>query len=135
MLNARYPYGNQKILEGDIAWNTDPIVALLVGTESYTYNPVHQHLADVPEAARVAMSGTLTGRTADLGVADASDLVFAAVPAGPTANAVILLKSTGTESNSVLIAYISDCRGLPYNPDGSNIELNWNNGASKIFVL
>lgn len=135
MLNTRYPYGNQKILEGEIAWNTDAIVALLVGTAAYTYNAVHRHLSDIPADARVALSGTLTGRSSTLGVADASDLVFDAVPAGPTANAVILLKSTGTESDSVLIAYLSDCDGLPYNPDGSNIELNWSNGASRIFVL
>jgi hypothetical protein len=135
MLNTRYPYGNQKILEGEIAWVDGPIVAVLVGTQSYTYNPVHRHLSDIPTVARVATSGTLTGRSATLGVADANDLIFPAVPSGPVANAVILVNSTGTESNSVLIAYLSDCTGLPYHPDGSDIELNWSNGANRIFVL
>jgi hypothetical protein len=134
MLNTRYPYGNQKILEGEIAWVDGPIVAVLVGTQSYTYNPVHRHLSDIPTVARVATSGTLTGRSATLGVADANDLIFPAVPCRAGGQRGHPGKfSTGTESNSVLIAYLSDCTGLPYHPDGSDIELNWSKRGQSHF--
>lgn len=135
MLNTRYPYGNQKLLEGEIPWNTAPVVALLVGTQSYTYSSVHRHLADIPTAARVAMSGTLEGRTSTLGIADANNTTFEAVPMGPVGNAVILLTDTGDETTSVLIAYLSDAVGLPVNPDGSDILITWSDGANKIFAL
>ncbi len=135
MPNLRYPYGNQKILEGDIAWNDGPICAVLVGTASYSYNPVHRHLADIPVGARVATSGTLTGRTSTLGVADADNLVFTAVGAGPRIDTVVLFNNTGDETDSVLIAYMSDGIGLPVHPDGSDVSISWDNGANRIFVL
>lgn len=135
MDNVRYPYGNQKILEGDIHWLTDPLKIVLVGTQSYTYSAIHQSLADVPAAARVVTSGTLTGRTSTLGVADADDVSFGTVAAGPRIDAAVLYHDTGTESSSTLIAYMPNGVGLPIYPDGSIVSITWNNGANKIFVL
>lgn len=135
MDNVRYPYGNQKILEGDIHWLTDPLKIVLVGTQSYTYSAIHQSLADVPAAARVVTSGTLTGRTSTLGVADADDVSFGTVAAGPRIDAAVLYHDTGTEASSTLIAYMPNGVGLPIYPDGSIVSITWNNGANKIFVL
>lgn len=81
------------------------------------------------------MSGTLEGRTSTLGIADANNTTFEAVPMGPVGNAVILLTDTGDETTSVLIAYLSDAVGLPVNPDGSDILITWSDGANKIFAL
>jgi hypothetical protein len=134
-MNVRYPYGNEKILTGEIPWLTAPIKVLLIGTNNYTYSDVHQHLSDIPIAARIQMSGTLTGRTATLGVADANDVLLPAVPAGQNGDAIVVLHDTGLESTSVLIAYLNDGVGLPVSPDGSNIEINWDNAANKIFKL
>lgn len=135
MSNQRYPYGNQKILEGDIPWNTAAITAVLVGTAAYTYNSVHQHLSDIPAGARVATSGTLANRSSTLGVADADDVTFTAVTAGPRIDAIVLYKDTGVASTSPLIAYLSDGVGLPIYADGSNIKITWDNSANKIMKL
>lgn len=136
MGNFRYPYGNEKILEGELSWITSPIVAVLVGTQNYQPSSVHRTLADVPVSAIVATSGTLTGRTATLGVADADDVTWGTVPAGPArGDAVILACDTGSRSTSTLIAYFGTVVGVPVYPDGSNITVHWSNGASKIFVL
>lgn len=135
MDNVRYPYGNQKILEGDIHWLTDPLKIVLVGTQDYTYSSIHQSLADVAEDARVVTSGTLTGRTSTYGVADADDVSFGTVNAGPRIDAAILYKDTGTESSSTLIAYMPNGNGLPIYPDGSIVRITWDNGARKIFIL
>lgn len=80
------------------------------------------------------MSGTLANRTADSGVADADNTTFLSV-FGNAADAVILVKYTGTELQSPLVCYLDSGVNLPVNPDGSNITLNWSNGASKIFKI
>ena len=135
MNNTRYPYGNQQILEGDIHWLTDDLKIVLVGTQSYTYSAIHQSLADISADARVATSGTLENRTSTYGVADADDVSFGSVSAGPRIDAAILYKDTGTESTSTLIAYMPDGVGLPIYPDGSIVRITFDNGANQIFIL
>lgn len=135
MSNFRYPYGNEKILAGDIPWLTAPIVAVLVGTQDYQPSLIHQTLADVPVDAIVATSGTLTGRSAILGVADADDVTWGTVSAGPQGDAVILAHDTGDRTTSTLIAYFGSLVGVPVYPDGGDITVHWDNGANRIFVL
>ena len=84
---------------------------------------------------RVATSGTLENRTSTYGVADADDVSFGSVSAGPRIDAAILYKDTGTESTSTLIAYMPDGVGLPIYPDGSIVRITFDNGANKIFIL
>jgi len=133
--DAIYPAAKEKFLSGQLNWLSDPIVCLLVGTANYTFSSAHASLADVPTAARIATSGTLTGRTATLGVADAADISFGSVT-GNIVNAVILYANSGTALSSPLIAYLDTAvSGLPLNPNGAPIAITWDNGASKIFVL
>lgn len=122
-------------MSGQLSWLTDPVVAVLVGTQYYTYSDAHASLLDLPVTARIAASGTLTGRTAVLGVADADDTSFGSVT-GNAAQAVVLTTDTGTEATSYLIAYLDSAGStLPVNPDGSIISLAWSNGQNKIFSL
>jgi hypothetical protein len=133
--DAIYPAAKEKFLGGQLNWLTDPIQCVLVGTANYTFSAAHASMADVPVAARIATSGTLSGRTATLGVADASDISFGST-VGNIVNAVILYRNSGTDSSSPLIAYLDTAlSGLPLNPNGAPIAITWDNGASKIFVL
>ena len=135
MANALYNTGRQAFLEGDIDWLDDTIKAVLVDTADYTPDLVnHDFLDDVSSAARVATSAALSGKSADNGVADAADVVFSSV-SGDQAEALILYKDTGTETTSPLIAYLDSAAGLPVSPDGSDITVQWDNGANKIFKL
>lgn len=122
-------------MSGQLNWLTDPVVAVLVGTQYYTYSDAHATLLDLPVTARIAASGTLTNRTATLGVADADDTSFGSV-IGNSAQAVVLASDTGVDATSYLIAYIDTAGStLPVNPDGSTISLVWSDGADKIFSL
>lgn len=135
MANHIYPTAKQRFLSGQLNWLTDPISAVLVGTQYYTYSDAHATLLDLPVAARIAASGTLTNRTAVLGVADADDTSFGSVIGNP-AQAVVLAMDTGVDATSYLVAYIDTAGStLPVNPDGSVISLAWSNGAFKIFSL
>ena len=132
-MDAIYPAAKEKFLNNTLNWLTDPIVCVLVGTAAYTYSAAHATLADVPLAARIAVSGTLANRTASLGIADASDVTFGIVY-GSIVNAVILCSDTGTDINSPLIAYLDTANsGLPLQPNGNPITITW--AQSKIFTL
>lgn len=134
-MNRIYPRAKEAFMSGTLNWLTDPVVAVLVGTQYYTYSSAHATLLDLPVTARIAASGTLTNRTASLGVADADDVSFGTV-IGSVAQAVVLTTDTGVDATSNLIAYLDQAGStLPINPDGSEISISWSNGGYKIFSL
>lgn len=135
MANTLYDKGRQGFLEGAIDWDTDDIRVILIDAADYTVDAAnHDNLDDVAGAARVAVSGALTGKTVTNGVADADDVTFTSVSGDPV-EAIVIYKHTGTESTSRLIAYLDSGTGLPVTPNGGNITIQWDNGANKIFKL
>lgn len=135
MSNRLYPKGRQGFLEGSIAWLTDDIRAVLLSA-TYVYSDAHDFHADL--SGIVATSGNLTGKTSTDGIADAADVTFSAVAAGPAATQVVVYKWTGSSATSRLIAYWdsdSSAVMLSVTPDGSDIQLRWSNGALKMFRL
>ena len=134
MANALYTKGKQALLTGGVNWTSDTIKCVLVDSADYTVNlSTHDNLDDVPSIARTA-TGTLSGKSATDGIADAADLTLTAVTGDPS-EALVIYKDTGTESTSTLIAYIDTATGLPVTPNGGDITIAWDNGASKIFAL
>jgi len=135
MANALYDLGRQGFLDGSIDWDTNDVRAILVDTGAYTVNlATHQFLSDVAAGARIAVSGALAGKSVTSGVADATDVTFTAV-SGATVEAIVIYQHTGVEATSRLIAYIDTATGLPVTPNGGDINVVWDNGASKIFKL
>ena len=135
MANALFDRGREAFLTGGINWSADSIKAVLVDTGAYTVNlATHQFLSDIAAGARVATSANLSAKTVAAGVADAADSLFTAV-SGPSVEAVVLYKDTGTAGTSALIAYIDTASGLPVTPNGGDITVAWDNGANKIFKL
>ena len=135
MTNALYDKGREGFLDGSIDWDTDDIRAILIDVADYTVDlDAHDNLDDIPAAARVAVSGALTGKTVAAGVADAADVTWSAVT-GDQCEAIVLYKHTGTDSTSRLIAYIDDATGLPVTPNGGDIKVEWDSGDDKIFKL
>jgi len=135
MANALYDLGRNSFLNGDIDYTNDTIDLYLIDTADYTVNLAsHQFLSSVPVAGRVA-NATLAGKSTSAGVADANDTVFSAV-SGDQSEALILVKDTGVEATSNLIAYIDTASaGLPVTPNGGDITVTWDSGANKIFKL
>lgn len=133
MANSLYGLGRQAFAEGDLAWDSDNIKCTLVDTADYTVSiDTDQFLSDIPLAAREYTSTNFTGKDASLGVLDADDVTFTAVPAGDTLEATVIYQDTGVESTSRLIAYIDTATGLPVTPNGTDITIKWDNGANKI---
>lgn len=137
MANTLYDKARQRFLEGQINWNTDTIKAVLIDTGAYTANfSSHEFLSDVGTSARISgtVGLTLTGKATTGGAADAGDVTFTSV-SGPSIEAILLYKDTGTESTSPLIAFIDTGTGLPITPNGGDIIVTWDNGPNKIFKV
>lgn len=134
MASGLYDKAREGFLNGDIDWTNDTIKAILIDTADYTVNfAADDNLDDVPSGARVAISNALSSKTATNGVADAANLTLAAVT-GDSVEAIVLFKDTGSEASSSLIAYI-DTSGATITPNGSDVTVVWDDGASKIFKL
>jgi len=143
MANALFDLGRQGFLDGSIDWDTAVIKVALV--RGYTVNlATHQFVSDVTTAGGTLVSTTaaLSGKTVAAGVADAADTVFAAVASGAACPNLIVYQSSAVTggadvaaSAQRLIAYIDTATGLPITPNGGDINVAWDNGASKIFKL
>lgn len=131
MANALYDKGREAFLSGDISWDADTIKAVLTRDTPDTVND--QFLSDL--ATTVSTSPTFTSPTVTNGVADAADITFTAVAAGASISYLVIYKDTGLASSSPLIAAIDTATNLPVIPNGSDILVEWDSGANKIFKL
>lgn len=137
MANTVYPKFKEALLKSsgpDLSSAGTDVRAILVDLADYTYNAAHDALDDVPAAARVAVSSALANKSVSTaGVFDADDKTLSAVT-GDVSEALILYYHTGTESTSLLIAFLdTGVTGLPVTPNGGDIAIAWN--ASGIFAL
>lgn len=135
MANALFDKGREGFLDGSIDWDTDTIKVVLV--DHADDNPdvsADDNLDDILLAGRVATSGALASKTVTNGVADAADVTLSTVT-GDQSESLVIFKDSGVESTSRLIAKIDTATGLPVTPNGGNINIVWDSGASKIFKL
>lgn len=136
MSNALYQEARQRALKGingtaDVV--ADDIRCILVDLADYTFSAAHNDLADVPAAARVAVSPALTGITNVDGVIDVADFTFSAVT-GDESEALIFYFHTGTEGTSLLLHYKdTGITGIPVTPNGGDIDVAVN--ASGLFSI
>lgn len=135
MANSLYARGKQRILEKLISFKDDDIQALLVSADYTPDLNAHEFLSDIQAYALGGGAKPLTSKTTTLGVFDAADVSWLQVPGGDTAKAVVLFKNTGAAGTSPLLGYIDTITGFPVATGGSDITVQWDNGAFKIFSL
>ena len=132
MANVIYDLGRESFLKGEISWDADNIVTVLVDLADYTPNvATDQFITSVPAGARVAVSGNLASKTTTDGSADAADVTFSSVT-GDISEALVIYQNTGVEGTSRLIAFIDTATGLPVTPNGGDIQVQW---SAPIFTL
>jgi hypothetical protein len=138
MSNLLYPKFKEAALSGNINLPTADIRAIMCDFADYTYSPAHQYLNQVPLAARVGVSGSLTGKTVTDGVFDADDTTILAVSGDPI-EGVLLYIHTGTESTSRLVSLHDHnpdgVTPISFTPSGTNVLITWPNDAGRIFAL
>lgn len=148
MANGLYDNGRNRFARGDLQWKATgghTIRCFLVRSSGYTPDLVnHEFISDVPTGARVGNNGNtaranapqLTLLDPSAGVCDANDITFTAVPSGAACQYLVIFRDDGSaDASSPLIAFIDTATGLPVTPNGANINIEWDNGANKIFKL
>jgi hypothetical protein len=142
MANALYTEGKNGLLTAQIDLDTAVIKAVFV--RGYTPNTTtHKFVSDVTGAG-----GTLVGTPATLtatvsgGVFDATDITFTTVAAGASCAYILIYQASAVgggadvaTSAQRVVALIDTGTGLPVTPNGGDISIVWDNGASKIFAL
>jgi hypothetical protein len=122
-------------VDGAIDLKDDDIRVVLVDGADYTPNlATDEALDDMPAGARVAVSGALQNKSVTDGVFDADDITISSV-SGDQFEYLAIYKHTGVESTSFLIALLDTATGLPCTPNGGDISIQWDAGASKILKL
>lgn len=128
MADFIYDLGRESFLKGDFDLATDNVKVALVriGGGHYVANSAtDQFLSIISGGDIIATTANLSSKTTAAGVFAAADTVFTAVSAGPAGGALVMYKDTGTAGTSRLICYIDDYAGLPFTPNGSDINVTW----------
>lgn len=118
-----------------IDMDTDDIK--LVGVDHGTDTPVpatDQYLADITAGARIFTSANLGSKTVVGGVFDAADPTISAVT-GASVESVVFYKDSGVAATSPLITHHDTGTGLPFTPNGGDLTIQFDSGASKIFAI
>lgn len=128
MASQLYPQGAAHILgkatQVDLVSDTIKILCY-----SGTFSGTDEFISDLTGADIIARSGALAGKTVTGGVFDANDLTLTALT-GSAFDELVLVKDTGTDSSSPLIAIFD----IPsFTPDGSDTNVVFN--ASGIFSI
>lgn len=132
MANTLYTPAKQNMLNGNLIMSSHDIRVICVDLADYTFSIAHSTLADVPAAARVAVSGALSGKTVTNGVFDAIDTPIPGVT-GDTFEALVMYRHTGLESGPLVCFIDTFTAGSPLTPTGGSVDIIWH--ASGIFAL
>lgn len=134
-MNSLYPVFREKCLTGGFDWLTADVRAAICEA-GYVFDVAHTDFTDLTAVA--ATSTALTAKTATGGIADAADVVFSGLSAGPNIRAVVLYEHTGTPATDTLIAYFdtnSAATPIDIERTGFDMQVRWSNGSLKIFRL
>lgn len=132
-MNQLFEKAGEGFGQAKINWVKDEVRLLLLDISLYKVNlRQHETLADIPKAARVAMSQPLAGKTIEGFNCGAANLVLPRVE-GPLCKAAVLAQIGVMDKTSRLILYVDDAAFLPFLPNGGDLIIEWPTDDPKIF--
>lgn len=140
MANQLTDTGREGFLVASYGWKSGSVpatwVPYIVGSMGNTLNSI-VFLSDVTSAVWRARGTYLANKTTASGIADADDTVVAAVGSAGSATAmyILLVNETGASNTSLVGAVIDTATGLPFLPNGGDVQIVWDAGANRIFKL
>lgn len=134
MANMLYTKAKEKILQGQINFATDTLKVALV-KNTYVQSLTTDEFLSTLSGHTLGTDQTLASKAVTGGAFDAADITFAAVSAGDTSEGIVIYKDTGDAATSPLIAYIDVITGFPLTTNGGDVNIQFDNGAYKIFSL
>lgn len=139
MANVLFHPARAGFLTASMGWLAGSVpatwVPYIIGSWAFDQSAVF--LSDIPAAVWRARGTYLTSKTVASGIADAADTLVAAVGSAgsATAVAVIAVNETGASQTSLLGFYVDVATGIPFLPNGADVNLVFDDGANKIFKL
>lgn len=140
MANQLTDTGREGFLVASQGWVAGSVpgtwVPYIVGSMGNTLNSI-VFLSDITSAVWRARGTYLSSKTTASGIADAADTIVPAVGSAGSATAVyiILVNETNASNTSLVGAVIDTATGLPFLPNGGDIQIVWDNGSNRIFKL
>lgn len=127
-----YTPAKVSFLTAGIDLSSATIKAVLLKS-SYTPVATDQFRSAITAGAEVGTAQALGSKTTTSGVFDAADITFTAVGTTTACDKVLIYKDTGSAATDNLIAVVDLSSAVT--PNGGDIAVTWDNGASKIFRL
>lgn len=140
MANQLTDTGREGFLVASYGWKAGSVpatwVPYIVGSMGNVLNSI-VFLSDITSAVWRARGTYLANKTTASGIADADDTLVAAVGSAGSATAhyIVLVNETGASQTSLVAAVIDTATGLPFLPNGGDIQIVFDQGASRIFKL
>ena len=140
MANQLTDTGREAFLVASYGWKAGSVPATwtpyICGSMGNVLNSII-FLSDITSAVWRARGTYLANKTTALGIADADDTLVAAVGSSGSATAhyIVLVNETNASNTSLVGAIIDTATGLPFLPNGGDINIVWDSGANKIFKL
>ena len=125
--------GRQGFLDGELDWDADDVICLLIDTDALASSDASTCLnytqISTAVSTHTGWSISITGKSSALGVADGDDCTFPSVE-GPACEALIIYSDT--HADDLLIAWVD---GFTVTPNTGDITVQWDATANKIFKL
>lgn len=134
MTQQLYNKARQALGKGLVNLEGDDVRLVFIDDADYTPDLINdEFLSDVPAASRVAVSTSLASKLVDAtGAFSANDLIVNTVSGDPF-EGVLLYIHTGVDSTSRLLSYDDTAAQLPITPNGTDITVEFDKTANKIF--
>jgi len=148
--NALFPISRNGFLVGTFDWDSDTWFCVFVDNSVDAQGGPQDdddYLDDITAGAIVKSATESANRIASPvatdgdGVADGNDVTMTSVNNGGAAvESLLICREIGgdqtTPANDEMVVFIEDANGtMPVTPNGGDIEIQWDNGANKIFKL
>lgn len=140
MANQLTNTGREGFLVASYGWKAGSLpgtwVPYIVGSMGNVLSDI-VFLSDITSAVWRARGTYLANKTTASGIADADDstLVGVGSSGSATAHYVVLINETGASQTSLVGAVIDTATGLPFLPNGGDVQIVWDSGTNKIFKL
>lgn len=141
-MSGVYTYFKSEYSNGDFIWDSlSESVKVMLVTTGYNFDADHRY---VNEASQYEINGTnyasgygnagrgdITTRSIFVSLPDdyvyfrGDNVIWSAIDAGVIGSAIIISERGGSDSSSILIAYINS-GGLPLTTNGTTVNLTWN---------
>ena len=140
MANQLTNTGREGFLAASYGWKSGSLPATwtpyIMGSMGNVLSDI-VFLSDITSAVWRARGTYLANKTTASGIADADDTVLVGVGSAGSATAVyiVLVNETNASNTSLVGAVIDTAMGLPFLPNGGDVQLVWDSGSSRIFKL